>query len=117
MDNRHLAEEVAQLHSQICSALADPRRILILYTLAERAHHVTELAEKIGISQPATSRHLKILRQHHLVQARREGTNVQYRLADPALIQALDMLRDVLHNRLSRGANLIEEASTHSTQR
>lgn len=104
-----LSEEVTQLHADICSALADPRRILLLYALAEHPYTVSDLAEEIGISQPSTSRHLKILRERGLVRAVRQGTSVEYNLTDTRLIQALDLLRDVLRDRLTYRASLIED--------
>lgn len=111
MNNPTLAQEVMQLHAEICSALADPNRILILYTLSNKPWNVSELALEIGISQPATSRHLKVLRQRGLVNATRKGANVEYALLDQRLIQALDLLRAVLYDRLTHRANLIEEAT------
>ncbi len=114
MNRSSLAQEVMQLHAEICSALADPNRILILYTLSERPWHVSELAVEIGISQPATSRHLKVLRQRGLVSATRKGASVEYNLVDDRLIQALDLLRAVLYDRLAHRAHLIEEATPQS---
>jgi len=100
-----------QLHAEICSALADSRRILILYTLSERPWNVSELAVQIDTSQPATSRHLKILRQRGLVSATRKGASVEYKLVDNRLIEALDLLRAVLYDRLTHRAHLVEEAT------
>ncbi len=111
MDKAALAQEVTQLHAEICSALADPRRILMLYTLHEQPRNVSELASEIDISQPATSRHLKILRQRGLVSATRKGASVEYALIDERLIQALDLLRAVLFDRLTHRAHLVEEAT------
>ncbi len=48
-----LQEEVTRLHADICSALADPRRILILYALNEKTRNVSDLADELGMSQPA----------------------------------------------------------------
>ncbi len=103
-----LSEEITQLHADICSALGDPRRILILYALAEKPYTVNDLAEKIGAVQPTTSRHLKILRDRGLVNATRQGPNVEYSLADPRLIEALDLLRGVLRDRITYRASLVE---------
>ena len=47
-----LTEEINLLHAQICQALADPTRILILYLLADGPHYVTELADMLKASQP-----------------------------------------------------------------
>jgi len=101
-----LSHEINQLHADICSALADPSRILLLYALAERARTVNDLANDVGITQPTTSRHLKLLRERGLVSATRVGATVEYRLTDARLIQALDLLRTVLRDQLSRRAEL-----------
>lgn len=108
MDTNLLSQEVTTLHAEICAALADPRRILLLYALSEHACNVGDLSTALGISQPATSRHLKILRERGLVTATREGVNVEYRLADPRLIEALDLLRGILRDHLSYRASLVE---------
>ena len=105
-----LAQEVTQLHAEICSALADSRRILLLYALSDESRNVSELAEYIGISQPAASRHLKILRDRGLVNAVRQGPSVEYFLSDKRLIEALDMIRDILRDRLTYQASLIEDS-------
>jgi len=113
MELSNIANEVAELHAGICSALADTRRILILYVLAERRLSVSDLAQEIGITQPAASRHLKHLRERDLVLPERNGSVVEYRLTDHRLIEALDILRTVLYDRITHRASLfdIEEAS------
>ena len=109
MNTQQLTQEVTQLHADLCSALADPSRILLLYALVEKPHSVNELSNEVGISQPATSRHLKVLRERGLVNATRQGQSVEYSLADVRLIEALDTLRAVLRDSLSHRANLINE--------
>jgi len=108
MDDPNLTQEVTQLHAEICSAMADPRRILLLYAISEESRNVSELAEYVGISQPAASRHLKILRDRGLVNAVRQGASVEYHLTDVRLIDALNTLRDVLRDRLTYRASLVE---------
>lgn len=105
-----LTQEITQLHANICSGLADPRRILILYALHEKPTNVSDLANEIGISQPATSRHLNILRERGMVSAHREGQSVIYTLADERIVQALDLLRAVLADQLKSHAALAETA-------
>jgi DNA-binding transcriptional ArsR family regulator len=101
-----LTQEVTTLHANICSALADPSRILILYALNERPKNVGELAVELQISQPMASRHLNVLRERGLVIARREGQSVVNTLADARVIQALDLLRAVLASNLKSQAAL-----------
>jgi DNA-binding transcriptional ArsR family regulator len=109
MVTQTLAQEVSQLEADLCFALADPTRILILYALDESPRNVTDIATELNTTQPTTSRHLKILRDRGLVHTERQGTTVIYHLSDQRLIQALDLLRSVLRDRLTRRANLIEE--------
>src|SRR5512138_2065000 len=93
-----LAQEISALEADFCFALSDPTRLLILYTLAEEPHNVTELSTELDVIQPTASRHLKILRDRGLVVAERQGTTVTYHLADERLIQALDLLRTVMRD-------------------
>ena len=107
----NLTKEITHLHANICSGLADPRRILILYALKEKPINVSDLAHEVDISQPAASRHLNILRERGMVTAQREGQSVVYTLADERIIQALDLLRAVLADQLKNQAALAESAS------
>ena len=98
--------EIQLFHAQICQALADPTRILLLYRLAEGPQNVGELAAALSVSQPTVSRHLKVLRERGMVTTTRYGATVEYRLIDDRPIQALDLLRSVLRDSLARNAEL-----------
>jgi len=104
--NPTLEQEINQLHAEFCAGLADPKRLLILYTLAEGPRNVTDIATGLGQNQPLVSRHLKVLRDRGMVIATRIGSNVEYRLGDQRLIQALDLLRAALRDHLSHRAEL-----------
>lgn len=109
MVTQTLAQEVSELEADLCSALADPTRILILYVLDEQPQNVTEITLELNITQPTASRHLKILRERGLVHTERKGTTITYHLPDKRLIDALDLLRGVLRDRIARRASLMEE--------
>jgi len=98
-----------QLEADFCAALSDPTRIFILYALNERPLNVTELTHELGIPQPTTSRHLKVLRERGLVFTERQGTIITYHLVDQRITQALDLLRSAMRDRLTQKANLINE--------
>jgi ArsR family transcriptional regulator len=104
-----LAQEVSQLEADLCFALSDPTRILILYALNEQPRNVTELTNELNITQPTTSRHLKILRERGLVRMSRQGVTVTYQLNDQRIVQALDLLRSVLRDSIAHRASLVEE--------
>lgn len=107
-----LEREVHILHAYICEGLGDPKRVLILHLLSDRPHNVTELTETLGVSQPTISHHLRILRDRGLVVAEREGSTVVYSLADHRIMEALDILRAVLADVLSRQAGLLANSAT-----
>ena len=98
-----------QLEADFCAALSDPTRIFILYALNERPLNVTELTNDLGIPQPTTSRHLKVLRERGLVYTQRQGTVITYHLTDQRVIQALDLLRSAMRDRLTQKANMVSE--------
>jgi DNA-binding transcriptional ArsR family regulator len=70
-------------------ALSDPHRRAVLELLLERPRPVGELVEQLGLSQPGTSKHLKVLREAGLVQVRQDANRRVYAL-DPGPIQELD---------------------------
>jgi DNA-binding transcriptional ArsR family regulator len=109
MVNQALKEEVIQLEADFCAALSDPTRIFILYALNESPLNVTELTNELGLPQPTISRHLKVLRDRGLVITARHGTVVTYHLTDRRVIQALDLLRAAMRDRLNQQANIVNE--------
>ncbi|HEX7620483.1 MAG TPA: metalloregulator ArsR/SmtB family transcription factor [Anaerolineales bacterium] len=104
-----LTQEITHLHADLCSALADPTRLLLLYALSDQPRNVSELTQELKVPQPTVSRHLKVLREGGLVKATRQGTSVQYELTDHRVIAALDILRSVLRERIQHHADLMDE--------
>jgi DNA-binding transcriptional ArsR family regulator len=103
------ANELQILHAEICAAMADPTRIAILYELAEGPRNVSEIVHALALNQTTASRHLRFLRDRGMVVAERSGQNVVYSLADSRVIQALDIMRSVLADLLSRRQALVQE--------
>ncbi|MER5910892.1 metalloregulator ArsR/SmtB family transcription factor [Streptomyces sp. NPDC001982] len=75
--------------SALWTALADPHRRAIVALLLERPRPVGEIVEACGLSQPSTSKHLKVLREAGIVRVRQDAQRRVYTL-DPAPIAALD---------------------------
>jgi DNA-binding transcriptional ArsR family regulator len=107
MVSKTLVQEISQLEADFCAALSDPTRLLILYALADKPHNVTELTNELIVIQPTVSRHLKVLRERGLVYTIRNGSSITYHLGDKRLIQALDLLRAVMRDRLAHRASLV----------
>jgi ArsR family transcriptional regulator len=100
--------EANLLHENVCQALADPKRIVILYLLADGPRNVTEIAEELDAPQSTVSRHLKILRERSLVTTERDGSQIVYSLADRRIIDALDLMRAMVMSSLRESGRLAE---------
>ncbi len=95
-------DEICEMQATVLKTLANPRRLEIIHRLAEGPCEVGRLAEEIGVSQPNISQHLAVMRGAGLVEAERDGREVHYRLADPEIIRACDIMHAVLMRRLAR---------------
>ena len=102
-------EEINLLHSNVCQAISEPKRVQILYALSEQPMNVTALAQVLYTPQPTISRHLAVLRQRSLVSADRAGVSVVYRLADPRILTALDLMRQILQDVLERQSDMMNK--------
>jgi len=89
-----------RLHAEICKVLTDPKRLRLLHALRDGARTVGDLAAVLGIPLPNASQHLGVLRAAGLVDGRREGTSVRYRLAEPAILDACDIVGGIVDRRL-----------------
>ena len=84
------------LHSELCKTLANDKRQMILGALRDEELSVTQLIERTGIAQANISQHLSLMRTHGVVTVRREGTRAFYSISNPKLIQAFDLITEVM---------------------
>ena len=111
-------DEITILQAEILKTLANPRRLEIIHRLAQGPCEVGRLAEEIGASQPNISQHLSVLRAAGIVDAERDGREVRYRLTDPDVITACNVMRGVLQRRLTRLGRLsnLDQAAAELTE-
>ena len=95
-------DEITILQAEVLKTLANGRRLEILHRLIDGPCEVSRLAVDLGISQPNVSQHLALLRTAGVVDAERSGREVRYRLADPDVMVACELMRTVLQRRLTR---------------
>lgn len=96
------------LHSELCKTLANAKRQAILNALRDGEASVSELVRRTGIPQPTVSQHLATLRAKGVVLARRDGANVLYRVSNPKIIQAFDLITEVMRETLEQQARSVE---------
>lgn len=111
-------DEITILQAEVLKTLANPRRLEIIHRLAQGPCEVGRLAEEIGASQPNISQHLSVLRAAGIVDAERDGREVRYRLADPDVLIACNVMRGVLQRRLTRLGRLshLDQAAAELTE-
>lgn len=108
-------EEINRLHADICQALSDPKRILILYELKEGRKSVGKLASELNLKPANISQHLMVLREREMVRTEREGAVIYYSLASHKVIEALDLLREVLAEKLQKTSLLASSLANISS--
>lgn len=75
--------------------LAHPTRLLIIHLLDEGELSVQELEKAVGVSQSSVSQHLGLLRDKDILESRRVGQQVFYRLRDPRVLQLTALTREL----------------------
>jgi DNA-binding transcriptional ArsR family regulator len=108
-------DEITRMQAEVLKVLASPARLEILHLLFNGPLDVGRIAESIGATQPNASQHLAVLRNAGLVEADRHGREIRYALADPDVIVACGVMRNVLQRRLARLARLATDTqpTTH----
>src|SRR5258708_25388378 len=112
--HRDFKERLYGQFARIGKALASPHRLEMLELLAHSERTVESLAGEIGLSLANTSQHLQALRQAALVERRKQGLFVYYRLADPAVSDLCTAIQMVAERRL---ADLERPVQEHFGQR
>jgi ArsR family transcriptional regulator len=79
----------------VARALGDPKRLCVLESLGAGEASVGELASRVSCQVPNMSQHLSVLRSAGLVTARRDGNTVFYRLSDPRILEACQLLSSI----------------------
>ena len=101
-----IRNELYQLHASVCKGLADPKRLLILNALRDGERSVTDLVDDLDIPQANVSQHLAVLRDRGLVTGRRDGQWVYYSLTSRKIVDAMDLLREVMNEQLGSATSL-----------
>jgi rhodanese-related sulfurtransferase/DNA-binding transcriptional ArsR family regulator len=99
--HREFKDALYPQFARIGHALASPKRIELLDLLSQGEKTVEVLAEQAAMPVKNTSAHLRALRQARLVETRRDGTYVYYRLADDDVFSLLRSLEALGHSRLA----------------
>jgi ArsR family transcriptional regulator len=101
-------KKIYELHADVCKTLANAKRLEILNALRDKEMTVSELTERVGALKANISQHLAVMRQKGILATRRDGVNIYYRIANPKVIQACDIMREVLFEQLKENEKLMK---------
>ena len=102
-----IRSEMEELVANMCMALNDPKRLMVLWALSSEPRSVSELSAILSSPASNVSQHLAILRARGLVDTERRGNSVFYHLRHPRIIEAIDILRMVLKDEVSRRTGIV----------
>ena len=104
-----MLDKMRQFKAGIFQALGHPTRVAILEFLSRGELSVGQLSEKVGVEQANASQHLAILRNKHIVETRKEGNLIFYRLRNPHLGEVLAKMREFFFAHMNEATEILRE--------
>lgn len=104
---RAMLDTMRRFKAGIFQALAHPTRVAIVEFLSDGEMSVGQMCEKVGVEQANASQHLAVLRNKHIVETRKEGNQIFYRLRDPLLGDVLEKMREYFFAHLGEAAEIL----------
>lgn len=101
--------DLYELHADMCKVFSHKMRLRILNVLRRSERSVTEIAEDLGIPVGTASPHLLMMKQRRVLASRREGTKIFYRVANPKILRAFDLIQKILCERMEEEAKIARQ--------
>jgi len=99
-------QKIFELQCEICKSLGHPIRLQIVDRLNKGEAAASDLIAVLDISKGSLSKHMSLLLNGGIVESRREGKRIFYRLTDPEIHKACAIMRSILYRRLKQGGRL-----------
>jgi DNA-binding transcriptional ArsR family regulator len=100
-------EKIYELQADICKIFSNAKRLEIIDALKDKEMSPSELIERIGLSKANLSQHMSLLKSKGVILTRREGINIYYRIANPKIIQACHLMREVLLEQFQEKGKMV----------
>lgn len=104
-------------HAEMCKVFSNANRLMILSVLGEREMSVAAIAEKLGRALGTVSPHLLMMKQRRVLLSRKQGNQVFYRLANPKMLQAFDLIREILYEQVKQEGLLARKLEHERAQK
>jgi ArsR family transcriptional regulator len=112
-----LSRALFERHAEMCKVFSNPTRLMILNALRESEMTVNAIAERLGIALGTVSPHLLMMKQQRVLVSRKQGNQVFYRLANPKMLRAFDLIREILYEQMSQDGLLTMQLEQERLQR
>lgn len=89
-------DNLYELQSGFCSTFSSPKRLEIMNVLRDRELTVSQILEQMTISNTNLSQHLSVMKNQGVLESRREGQHVYYYISNKKILQAYDLIQEVL---------------------
>ncbi len=104
-----MEDQLYAYHAEMCKVFSHPKRLELINILRDKEMGAGELGERLGLTPANLSQHLTMMRERHILVSRKEGNAVYYRIANPRLLEACDLLREILFEQIRQDAALIQD--------
>lgn len=104
-----MLQSLRQFKAEIFQAMGHPTRVAILEYLCYGEMPVARICEKVQIEQANASQHLAILRGKHLVETRKKGNQIFYRLRNPLVAEMLTLMRQYFFEHMDEAMQVVRQ--------
>jgi DNA-binding transcriptional ArsR family regulator len=105
----HPQAEVYARHAEMCKVFSHPLRLQILNTLRDKEMSVSALARRLAVAIGNLSQHLNMMKHRRVLLTRKDGNIVYYRLANPKILDAFDLIREILFEQMRREGMIVRQ--------
>ena len=110
MNRSEIERELYNCHADMCKVFSHPTRLEVLNILREEEMSVSDLARQLKLQIGNLSQHLNMMKQRRVLISRKAGNSVYYRLANPKMLEAFDMIRSILLEQMQRESSFVKHA-------
>ena len=103
-----MEDQIYIYHAEMCKVFSHPKRLELINLLRDKEMSAGELRGKLGLAPANLSQQLTMMRERHILVSRKEGNVVYYRITNPRLLKAFDLLQEILFEQIRQDAALIQ---------
>ena len=103
-----MEDQIYAYHAEMCKVFSHPKRLELINILRDQEMSAGKLAERLGLAKANLSQHLSMMKERRILICRKEGNSAYYRITNLKLLQAFDILREILFEQIREDAALIQ---------